>query len=376
MTTLLLAFYLTTSEWCHCQRDIWMLLPCLVALQIRRRQAERLAVPEVPTGRLLLWAFAEGLAWGAAVWLKPFVVVPGLACWLISAAATRPRRRLLGDLAGLMGGGLVAGGAGIAWLATTGAWPKFVEVMFVWNGEYFAYDTTGGAWWSGPAGLVARFFPWVLLHILAVPVATAAIWPWRRNRPPVPPLLAAFYLAWLLQAVVLQHVFDYVHVPPILLAATVLAAYGLDPCNRGGRLVLVLLVACAAWTGPELVARGGAAWGQCVAEGSKAAVRDRVRRLDRIDWTDLGRVEDFLRGRDVRDGELTCFSMSTISLYGDMDLKPSNALPLPSRAFEHLRQPAGLDPRGPNREPPAVRGLRPPPGRLGEDARRPRRRAR
>ena len=32
VAALLLAFYFSTSEWCHCQRDTWMLLPALLAL--------------------------------------------------------------------------------------------------------------------------------------------------------------------------------------------------------------------------------------------------------------------------------------------------------------------------------------------------------
>src|SRR5258708_39752057 len=33
----LLVFYLGSSEWCHVQRDPWMLLPALAALHLRRR---------------------------------------------------------------------------------------------------------------------------------------------------------------------------------------------------------------------------------------------------------------------------------------------------------------------------------------------------
>src|SRR5262245_1639229 len=43
----LLAFYLSTSEWCHVQRDVWMMLPALVALGLRSRQMERLTGPAV-----------------------------------------------------------------------------------------------------------------------------------------------------------------------------------------------------------------------------------------------------------------------------------------------------------------------------------------
>ena len=32
VAALLFAFYLSTSEFCHAQRDVWMLLPALAAL--------------------------------------------------------------------------------------------------------------------------------------------------------------------------------------------------------------------------------------------------------------------------------------------------------------------------------------------------------
>src|SRR3954465_12957366 len=37
---LLYLFYLGTSEWCHCQRDVWMLLPALAALRLRQRNLD------------------------------------------------------------------------------------------------------------------------------------------------------------------------------------------------------------------------------------------------------------------------------------------------------------------------------------------------
>ena len=90
--TLLFAFYSSRWEWCQCQRDTWMLLPALAALQLRRIQVGRLRNPSVGPGRLLMGAIAEGAVWGAAFWIKPFVAVPALACWLVGDWLVHGRR--------------------------------------------------------------------------------------------------------------------------------------------------------------------------------------------------------------------------------------------------------------------------------------------
>jgi len=224
------------------------------------------------------------------------------------------------DFAGLLAGGLAVGAAGIAWLVGTGAWPAFYEVVFVWNREYAAYHVHGDNRLA-PLWLCVRFFPWILVHLFAVPIAVAAV---RRPGKAVPALLAGCYLGWLFQAVVLQHLFDYVHVPPILLGITVLAADALGRAREGsGRAVLAFLAVCVVWSGYGVWAPRAHAWRECVADGSTPAVRDRLTLMRRVNWTDLDRVADYLRGQDVKDGEVTCFSVSTVSLYGDLGLAPS-----------------------------------------------------
>src|SRR5262249_41404773 len=69
----LLTFYLSTSEWVHCQRDVWMLLPAVGGLWLRGRQLAELTAPEPSPRRVVLGAVAEGLCWGAGFWIKPFV---------------------------------------------------------------------------------------------------------------------------------------------------------------------------------------------------------------------------------------------------------------------------------------------------------------
>jgi hypothetical protein len=321
----LFAFYLSTSEWCHCQRDIWMLLPALIALAICRRQVGRLTDPKVGALRLAAWSALEGALWAAACWIKPFVAVPALAAWLIAARKARPSAgigRLATDFAGLLVGGLAVGAAGVGWLVATGAWPAFYEVMFIWNREYFTHKVHGAEQSMAPIWFAVRFFPWVLVHVFAIPIALAAVC--RGREGPVSPLLAGFYLAWLLQAIALQHLFDYVHVPPLFLGLAVFASYGLARVrNGGGRPVLGFAVICVLWSGYATLGPRLAAWNECLSNGSTPEVRDQLTIMRRVSWTDLGRVAEFLREQDVHDGEVTSFSLSTVALYGELNLPPS-----------------------------------------------------
>src|SRR5262245_3022312 len=122
-------FYPFSTEFNHAQRDPWLLLPALVAARLRLARVMRAESPGAAVPGLSL---LEGLAWGAAVWVKPHVLVPGLAVWVVSAILIARReslRRVLLDLAGLLAGGVVAGTAGVAWLIGTGAWPYFLDVF-------------------------------------------------------------------------------------------------------------------------------------------------------------------------------------------------------------------------------------------------------
>src|SRR5262249_28049257 len=54
----LFLFYFSTEEVSHCQRDVWMLLPALLALGLRRQQVEALLAEAVSGRHLLLRAGA------------------------------------------------------------------------------------------------------------------------------------------------------------------------------------------------------------------------------------------------------------------------------------------------------------------------------
>jgi hypothetical protein len=368
-------FYFSTTEWCHCQRDTWMLAPALAALLVRCRQASLSPLspvlggegtgvrgqqgsadnsppshegftpsPPVPLPRVrgrggkdssaavIGWAFTEGLLWGAAFWIKPFVAVPALVCWLLAARqaalAGATLRRLLLDAAAVLGGGLAAGGAGVAWLGATGAWPWFVETVLVWNREYVGRDVTAEAGWLFVAGVVLRFFPWVLLHLAALPVAVRLVVAALRRPLPAdglrPALLSALYLGWLLQSVCLQHPFDYVHVPPLLLGGAVLCAHVCTPAGLPARRLLALfVVACVLVRYPGFVGERLWVWPRCWAEGSTPELRDRLSLLHRVEWRDLSRVEDYLRAEGVAEGELTCFHVTTVPVYLDAAVRPA-----------------------------------------------------
>jgi hypothetical protein len=330
LAVVLFLFYFSTSEWCHCQRDTWMLPAALLALTLRQRQARRLTGPATAGRAVTLWGFVEGVLWGSAFWVKPFVAVPGLLCWLLSARRA-PWRRLILDGLGCLLGGLTAAAAGVAWLWASGAWPSFVDVVFIWNREYVAARVTSGGWLPF-FGFVFRLFPWVLVHLAAVPLALGQVWQYLRHAArttAAPALLAAFYLGWLLQALCLQHPFDYVHVPSILLGLTVLArscvAAGPVP---GGRLGWAFLAVCVLFGYGPLLRDRLALWPRCVrevtsAEGVSAELHDRLRLLPKVSWTDLRRVRDYLHEQGVGDGEVTCFSMPTTPLYLGLGLRPS-----------------------------------------------------
>jgi hypothetical protein len=324
-------FYLFTPEFCHCQRDGWMLLPAVAALCLRDRQ---LRCEAAGGAAALGWSALEGLCWGAAFWVKPFVAVPALACWLAGLALRGGRRRALLDAGGLLAGGLLAGGLGLAWLAASGAWRPFWDIVLGWNSEYAA--VTYGRYPRHIALLLwaLQFFPWSLVHVPAVVAALAALVRAVRGRgtvsaaSPSRALLAAFYLGWLIQATLIQRSWDYVMVTTVF-PAVVLVAGALQtewrPSLRG-RALLTFVVLAVIIT-PGLRPQRLALWARCWQEGSTPELRDRLALNagagGSADWQDLQRVADFLRSEGVGDGELTCLSGCTHPLYLEMNLEPS-----------------------------------------------------
>ncbi|MBY0458984.1 MAG: hypothetical protein K2V38_16735, partial [Gemmataceae bacterium] len=413
-------FYPLSTEFCHLQRDPWMLLPAALAARLRRRRVgEERSPPPTPSlkgrgegsegnsagearassadasaseasslppfregGRVGgLSSFLEGFLWGAAVWVKPHVFVPALMVWAVSAvflARQEGARAVWRDLAALVGGGLVAGGVGVGWLVATGAWGPFLEVFLEWNPGYVA--NLGPLHERGGYAFVAHR-PWGLLHYPALVLAFLALWEarlWSRatGKPaPVPgagryapyvpaesgravgarSLLAALYLGWMAQAVVIQKELEYVHLPPVLLALALLASQRWCPAVPYlGWFALAGALANGADAGlfdrhavqaldpgrahlkferhPLADPRALGDWPRVFAEGSTPAVRDRLAQYKHAHcatgWVELAAAADWLRDPanvwpPLGDGELNGWHDSTHPLYLMLEVRPA-----------------------------------------------------
>jgi hypothetical protein len=304
-----------------------MLLPALFALGLRNRQVCELTAPEPRLAAVITRAAVEGAFWGAAFWIKPHVAVPCVVCWLVGAryvaTATPGRLRwLAGDGSAVLAGGVLAGVAGCAWLVTTGAWTDFWDVMSVWNREYVGFNAGRDIGWLYYVGPVIRMAPWPLIHFAAIPVAVGVL----LHRGSLSrQLLAALYLGWLGQAVLLQHVYDYVHVPPLLLAIAILCQHIVVSVPGLPRtLALALLLLGVGTRLPAATAHRLAAWSDSWREGSSVALRDRLSTLPLMSWDELEQVRTFLTAQGVGDGELTTLSMRTVPLYRQLGVRPAS----------------------------------------------------
>lgn len=328
-------FYLSTTEMVHCQRDVWMIVPALAALGLRRRQS----CARTPASLAPLCGIAEGLCWGAAFWIKPFVAVTAVACWLLTAAslARAGWRRVALDAATVLTGGLLAALAGVMWLWLSGSWPFFWEVFVVWNPDYLR--TSEGKPLLRLIYPLAAFYPWGAVHLVAVPAALISIGRALKARETAAAssdanelweiaLFGVFYLGWLFQAAFLQTPYDYVLAPAFLLGIAVAAiCLGRTRLSRTGLVVLTGFAALAIAHHSLLRLERTALWSRCLREGSTPELRDRLslaapEKRPR-GWEDLERVAGYLRGLGLRNGELTCYDNATHSLYLDLQLQPS-----------------------------------------------------
>ena len=345
---LLAVLYLSTTEWCHAQRDVWLLLPVMVGLYLRRA---RLGRPTTGVGLAVL----EGAVWGLAVWVKPHVAVVAAVVWVAGAAWARARgatgRKLLADAAGVTAGGLLVGAAGVGVMAALGIWEPYLDHLTGWAGEYSRSDMYKpvGPWFYR-LGFVLRNAPWSILYLAAAPVALGlAAGPLLGRAVGSRPdrvILAAALAGWAAQAWFLQHVFDYPHVGGMMLAAALMTdlAAGL-PTAGFRRAGLGTLVGLTAVGHAALFRDRVAVWSECAGlDGGRPAVRDQLGRYGRIKWADLEQVTDFLRSQDVRDGELVVASDTALPLWQMTGLRPptryyivhNNLLAFPSHRAEIL----------------------------------------
>ncbi len=340
----LFSFYFSISEWSHFQRDTLILLPALAAVWLRRRQVDQLIENNQIAAKVSLasvwgWAFLEGLLWAIAFWIKPFVAVPALCVWIGSLLIVRQSKKLLVDFSGLLLGGLVLGAVGSYWMWQNGAWPAFYETFTEWNPEYVAARKAG---WEPLrfAQFLYRFYPWVFLHLIAVPLAFVAIRDYWKNRGNAEEdslaksgkrdsvLLALMYLGWVVQSFAFQHLFDYVHPPSLLLAITVIGGYlGNRFQNRslnwGWKSGLALFLMMAVLVFPGFKPKRMLLWKTCVWNYSNAELKSQLALLVQVDWNDLDAVKQFLQSQNLKDGQLHCYNSTLVYLYPELSVKPA-----------------------------------------------------
>lgn len=322
-------FYPFTSEFNHVQRDVWLLLPAVIAAWLRVKQVERGG-----TGKPLFRdAVLEGFVWGLAVWVKPHVLIPALAVWVTSVvllSRSESRKRLSADFAGLLLGGILAGLPGVLWLVATGAWPYFLNIFLNWNPSYLA-DSFPLA--DRLHKLFTCFGVWSLLHFGAIPLAVVGLWNARTHSPRA--LLAAFYLAWLVQAVFVQKPFEYVHVPLLLLGMALVASqrwcFGFAYLVWFVAIGVLVNVSTQSKIEPHTLSRADVVklWPRCWSEGSSPEIRDQLGQFTNTawgtNWRELNDVADYLRTVDppLGPGELNCWHDTTHPLYLMLDLDPA-----------------------------------------------------
>lgn len=335
---LLSLFYLTASDWVQVQPDTWMFLPTLVALTLRAR---RLTVFEAgaPVTAPGLSSTLEGLLWGLGCLFKPFVIVPGALAWLVSAALVRRRGpgwvyRAGTDALGLLVGGLLVGAVWQAWLLGCGTFEWFWHNLAEFRGEYFGAALS---WRHRSLALFVKLMPWGLIHLVALPAAlhNLARLVFTRVVPRAAAcLLAAFYLGWVLQATYLQYQADYHLVPAAMLGVAVaveslgrlltLPRQWLVPAGMG----LVALAVLGAQ--PNLAPARLALWGRCWSDLGSAELKDGLRIAHGPTWSELERVEVFLRERKVADGDVLAYSYTTTPVTRDLGIRPAGRFIYPS----------------------------------------------
>jgi hypothetical protein len=273
----------------------------------------------------------EGVCWGLAAWIKPFVVFVAGACWLTSRALVSNRRRRMRLFPLVVGVAMVVS-AGVAWLVTSGTWPHFLDTMVNWNAEYgggHAYH-----WHSRREVAAAALYgslPWTLIHLVTIPLALLAVKD-RSNgddQMRTAALVGAFYLSWIVQTLLLQpRVHRYTLDSAVLLAIPLVPALAPREWKSSpiARAILAEFVLWCVLVHP--LARGiRLAWWPAAIGSGSTAMRDGLSlhpfgQNGRIAWVDLDNVAAFMRAAQVRDGELLCFNDSTHRLYLELGIKP------------------------------------------------------
>jgi len=333
------AFYLSRNEWCHCQRDSWMLLPVAFAAALRIRSQWHETHNKSHRDRLL--AVCEGLCWGAAFWIKPHVAFSALAVFSLDLWMQSDRTSELRRLSWVIAGGILAAIPGVAWMLTSGAWPHFWDMQLNWNPEYLAAARSRRSWlrvWS----MLTHFHPWWIVHILAVFKSVQVFNIIRTSKTGQDQLssgqaqsqrpiahqravavLSAIYLSWFAQASLLQHSMDYIQVPPVILAIALVSMSDWTIPLPVRRVAVAAFAALALLVSPQLQPGRIMMWMSCVRSGSTPHVREKLACVPLPDWAHVIPVTEFLKSQNVKAGDVTCYNVHCIHFYSTLEIPPS-----------------------------------------------------
>jgi hypothetical protein len=325
-------FYFSLTAWSHCQRDVWMLLPALLAAYLRHRNAswDRRSTTAWQFGLVCL---LEGILWGGAFWIKPHIAVPAALVLLRSLASCRWSRSAWASVGCVVLGGVLAGVVGSLWLIRSGAWPYFWEMQLHWNPEYVAAKAKmnlARAHWDVLVGLT----PWSWAHLVALPYAATRLMGWRPPFIGLPRdvtadrregLLCALYVGWVAQTLALQHPFPYVHAPGVILAVALLSQVSWKAeASRVWRIAVASVFCAALLTSPATRIERLACWKGCVTRGPAPALRGRLQVESVPYWKYYPAILEFLRGKDVQGKDVLVYSSNLVTLYQDLGLTPPN----------------------------------------------------
>ena len=341
-----LLFYLGTSEWCHCQRDTWMLLPCLIALLIRIKVMRELPMITDRTPRFtaqqFAWGIFEGVFWAGAFWLKPFIAVPAVVVLLVSVRYSKSFGCWGQHTLSVILGGLLTGSLGVLWMVRSGCWPYFLDQLTQWNGDYFQ---SGRTRWTLDRYIAhaMRFQPWIWLHVAAIGISLKQLFGDSRKSQVSQSaagssgsgLLNALYLGWILQAFLLQQFFDYIHVPGILLTWAIcvrsvsvsLASEDIPAAWRKLAFPVIAVFLCVALiASPVSSGSRKELWLQCIHAcfGSPLSPesQDQIAQIPFPRWTELQPMINHIHETGITDGTLIAYNGNLIHLYPELGFQP------------------------------------------------------
>lgn len=322
----LLSFYLGLLEWCHCQRDLWMLLPCLLATRLRLARFSTETTSAGQFARFMQSPFCEGLLWAIAFWIKPHIAIPAICVIAASYSRGTDIRTATKDALGVLAGGLLVGGLGSLWLMKTGAWNHFWVMQLKWNPEYLEMGRSRMTL-ERLLGLWNIFLPWSWAHVVATIVALNTVRTWfhdKNSHCVQTQFLAILYLGWMIQVFLLQYPFMYVHVPGLFLAITLTCSLHVNAEFRSvawmGAAAFGLLVGM---TSPIVAPVRFFNWTECIASGPSMELRSRIQVDPQPNWQHLHAVVTYLQQQHVRDGEVTVYTNHLIQIYPALQIDPS-----------------------------------------------------